>query len=66
MEYARNVIDSDIDGEKKLKDAEFINIYKRDHGMPATKGNETYVKDYLNKLIDYKNSSDELSGDENN
>jgi len=45
---------------------EFINIYKRDHGMPLTKNNQTDVKDYLNKLIDYKNSSDEQSGDETN
>ena len=66
MEYARNALKSDINGQKKFDNSEFINIYKRDHGMPSTKDNETDVKDYLHKLLDYKNSSDELSGDETN
>lgn len=66
IEFARNKFDSDMNGFQRGDDAEFINIYKRDHGMPKTLNNQTDVKDYLNKLIDFKNSSDEQSGDENN
>ena len=33
--------------------------------MPSSEGNETYVKDYLFKLLEYKNSSEELTGEDN-
>lgn len=66
MDFARNKLDTHINGHKKSDEFEFINIYKRDYGMPATSGNQTDVTDYILKLIDYKNTSDELSGDECN
>ena len=47
---------------------EFINIYKSKFGMPASEGSETYVKDYLFKLIEFKQGHDSLeesSCDEN-
>ena len=33
---------------------DFINIYKSKFGMPASKGSETDVKDYLFKLLEFK------------
>ena len=68
QDFARNKLDTDINGHKKMLSdgAEFINIYKRDHGMPASTDSQTDVKDYLIKLIDFKNSSDEQSGEECN
>jgi len=49
---------------KKIDPEDFINIYKREYGMPTSEGNETFVKDYIYKHLEYKFSSDELSSDE--
>jgi hypothetical protein len=46
---------------KKMDPDDFINIYKREYGMPTSEGNETFVKDYIYKHLEYKFSSDELS-----
>lgn len=47
---------------------DFINIYKSKFGMPAQDGSLTYVKDYLVKLVEFKQGHDsfeESSCDEN-
>ena len=47
--------ESDMTRQKKTIDGEeFINIYKREHGMPVSEGNETFVKDYIYKHLEYK------------
>lgn len=54
------------DGHRELDD--FIDIYKSKFGMPALEGTEHNVKDYLFKLIEFKQgheSMEESSCDEN-
>ena len=71
QQFAQTQFELKINGDKEMNDKEmdeFINIYKSKFGMPASQGNETYVKDYLFKLLEFKqhnhDSQDESSCDE--
>ena len=59
QKFAETEFDLKISDDKSINDEkmqDFIDIYKNKFGMPASEGNETYIKDYLFKLIEFKNN----------